>query len=78
MGEGHARPPRCRRGRASRVVMRAMRAGKVAITARRVSGVMAIHDPISWPVRPQPMQKPLTGSMTQTWTQGDSMDMGVR
>jgi hypothetical protein len=50
--------------------------GKVAMMSRRWPGWRLIHAPISAPVRPQPMQKPLAGSITQVLMQGVSMGMG--
>lgn len=41
------------------------------MTASRSEGAMATHPAISAPVRPQPTQKPATGSSEQTRMQGD-------
>ena len=43
------------------------------MTTRRSAALISSQPPISNRVRPQPMQKPDSGSMTQSFTQGVSI-----
>lgn len=64
-----ARPPL----RRLRRVSVAIRSGRVSIISCRATGVMPIQPAISSLVRPQPMQNWVSGSTTQTFTQGVSI-----
>jgi hypothetical protein len=69
-----AKRPRLPPRRVLRWVSVETRSAKANITSRRPSGVMVSQSAISPRVRPQPIQKPVSGSTTQIFMHGVSIE----